>query len=87
MSELPFKALQKIVDEGTAGPITTAGPIGHAIESLDENLTEFVEFETISSNLPDIDESLLAGNCFFNYCILNEIGLRYHFLQCKNIAS
>ena len=61
MCELPLKNLQKLLDNGTVGPVTTAGPIGCAIENLNENLSDFVDFTFVPSNLPEIDESIFKG--------------------------
>ena len=51
------------LDGGTFGPLGKNGPIGQAVKDMDEkeNLTPFVHFEPIATNVPELDVKLFLG--------------------------
>ena len=61
MAELPARHLLEFLDEGTSGPIATSGPLGEALRKLNDNLTPFVNFEKIETNVPIMDRKLFCG--------------------------
>ena len=60
-SELPGRHLFEHLDGGTFGPLGKNGPIGEAVKDMNENLTPFVHFEPIATNVPEIDVKLFQG--------------------------
>ena len=60
-SELPGRHLFEHLDGGTLGPLGKNGPIGEAIKDMNENLTPFVQFQIIWTNVPEIDVKYFEG--------------------------
>ena len=59
--ELPARKLFYHLDGKPDGPVAPCGPLGTAIKRLNSNLLPFVEYERITSNLPDIPRELFRG--------------------------
>ena len=62
---------------GSFGPLGENGPIGEAVKNMNENLTPFIEFQPISTNVPNLDPKLFGGR--LDHVMLYDL--------CKGIAS